>query len=444
MNTRTLLVGSLSALVLGGPMVGCAAGGGHVASASSVSGASAAKTAANDAAKAKKALAARKPDEAVRLAEAAVGLMPQEAAYRALLGQSYLTAGRFVSARAALGDAIGLSPDDGRVALNLVLAQIATGDWATARATLEEHAALIPASDRGLALALAGDPAGGVALLTAAARSEATSAKVRQNLGLALALAGQWQAARAVAAADLAPGEVDRRMEQWAAFAQPAQASDQVAALLGVRAVADAGQPVALALNAPVAAAQATAIAASEPVAPVLPAEAAPAPAPVEIAAAEPVVAAAVQPGVPAVSNIAFGPRAEVVQPLPARLLTPARGPAKLALAKAAAPGAAWTPNKGGWFVQIGAFESAAVARDAWSRASRRMPALADHAPNGMTFAARAGQVYRLSVGGFARADADRLCQRYRASGGTCFVRAGAGDQIAKWVRPGGVEVAAR
>ncbi|NDS27982.1 tetratricopeptide repeat protein, partial [Escherichia coli] len=54
---------------------------------------------------------------------------PQNAEYRALLGQAYLLAGRFASANQALGDALTLNPGDGRVALNLVLAKIAGGDW---------------------------------------------------------------------------------------------------------------------------------------------------------------------------------------------------------------------------------------------------------------------------------------------------------------------------
>ena len=55
-----------------------------------------------------------------------------------------------------------------------------------------------------------------------------------------------------------------------------------------------------------------------------------------------------------------------------------------------------------------------------------------------MSFRTDKGSFYRLSVGGFARGDADAMCRRYRATGGVCFVRAGAGDQVAQWLRPGG------
>ena len=145
-----------------------------------------------------------------------------------------------------------LNPGNGKAALNLSLAQTATGDWAAARKTLDDHARIIPVSDLGLALALAGNPQGAVTLLMEAARAPQADAKVRQNLGLSLALAGNWGAARVAAAADMSPADVDARMQQWLAFAQPRHASDQVASLLGVSAVEDRGQPVALALNAPV------------------------------------------------------------------------------------------------------------------------------------------------------------------------------------------------
>ena len=192
-------------------------------------------------------------------AEAAVGLRPQVASYRMLLGQSYLKAGRFGSAREAFADAMTLEPGNGKAALNLALAEIATGDWAGARKTLDAHTDIIAVSDRGLAMALAGDPAGAVDVLIAATRSPEADAKTRQNLALSLALAGRWRDARSVVAVDVAPGEVDKRILQWAAFARPTSASDQVAALLGVTPVQDPGQPVALALNAPVAPAVAVA-----------------------------------------------------------------------------------------------------------------------------------------------------------------------------------------
>ena len=59
-----------------------------------------------------------------------------------------------------------------------------------------------------------------------------------------------------------------------------------------------------------------------------------------------------------------------------------------------------------------------------------------------MSVTTKTGTFYRLSVGGFARGDAVSMCSAYRARGGACFVRAGAGDQIAMWAR--GRELASR
>jgi len=439
MTTRALILGSISALMLGGTMVGCAANGGGIASASDRSTALASKGAATDAGRAQTALAKRDGPAAIGFAEGAVALMPQSADYRMLLGQSYLQGGRFASASQAFADTLQLSPTNGKAALNLALAQVATGDWQAARQTLATHAAIIPAPDRGLALSLAGDTAGGIALLTETARSPEANAKVRQNLALSFALAGRWQEARVVAAADMAPADVDARLEQWAAFAQPANASDQVASLLGVRAAADAGQPVALALNAPA------------PVVPGAPAQALAAVDPVTVEA--PVEVAAVPTAAPVAgfSKVSFGPRQEVVQALPAMMLRPAGGPIKIASASApmgrGTASAAYqvkSPATGRWYVQLGAFDSAGVARDAWGRAAKRFAVLAGYTPNGMTFKADGEDFYRLSVGGFIRSAADSMCRQYRAKGGACFVRMGAGDAMAQWLRKPGMQMASR
>jgi len=99
---------------------------------------------------------------------------------------------------------------------------------------------------------------------------------------------------------------------------------------------------------------------------------------------------------------------------------------------------------KGNFYVQLGAYDSPGVARDAWNRTKGRVPALSRHTPQGMNVSTKGGNFYRLSVGGFARNDADALCGTLRASGQPCFVRAGAGDRVASWVRPGGTQMASR
>jgi Flp pilus assembly protein TadD len=429
MTPRLILTFGMSALMLGGTMVGCTGGTtGRIAAASDRNDALSAKAAASSADKAIRALDRRDPGTAVRMAEGAVAMAPRDAAYRMLLGQSYLQAGRFTSARAAFADVLQLYPANGKAALNLALAQIATGDWSAAQATLTAHAAIIPAADLGLATALAGDPAKAVDMLNAAARAPGATAKVRQNLALSYALAGQWNMARVAAAADMSPADLDARLEQWAAFAQPRGASDQVASLLGVTPASDTGLPVALALDAAV------------PVAPV-------AEAPVQVAAVVPLaVPAPVETPAAQFAKVTFAPRSEVVQPLPTMLIRADATPAKLALGKpsagrvvqmvpAARPFVRAGDAGGDWYVQIGAFSNIAVARSGWNTATRRFAALSGHQPTGTTVAARQGSLYRVSVGGFTRDSADAMCRAYRSKGGACFVRREAGDRMAQWLR---------
>lgn len=444
---------AVAALALGGVSAAGIATQGFTASAVATPAANA-KKAASEAKKARKAIEKRKAERAVGHAEAAVANDPARAEYRALLGQSYMLAGRFASAAQALGDALSLNPEDGQVALNLALAQIAQGNWAGARATLQTHADQIPASDRGLAFALAGDPVTAVEILTPAVREPTATAKTRQNLALSLALAGRWKEAGQVAAMDVAPDKLRARLTEWAAFARPSNAYDQVATLLGVTPVADQGQPVALALARQPNLAVAEAAPQVDPVDQYMPGAT---PEPMPAVAAAPVEAAeepAPEPQQVAGTGpqVVFGPRAEIVQAIPASYRrTPAPAPTRVAArekpAAAAAPEAA--PERkpfasGSYYVQLGAYENAAVARDAWGRYTRRMPVLSQTQPQGAQVTTRAGNFYRLSVGGFARGDADTLCRQVKASGGRCFVRAGAGDAVAAWAKPGNARVAAR
>lgn len=451
MNNRAIITLGLSALALTGAVASGFATPGAAAYAGNHAEAKAATQAGAEAGAATDAYARHRYADAIGHAEAAVGLAPRLAAYRMLLGQSYLMAGRFASARDAFSDTLALDAANGKAALDLALAQIATGDPIAARKTLDVHADVIPVADRGLAIALTGDTASAVVLLVDAVRSPAADAKTRQNLALSFALAGRWQDARTVAAVDLAPEELDQRLMQWMTFSKPVAASDQVASLLGVKAVADAGQPVTLALNAP-ASPVTTAAAVADPLAPFAdpapvvaaadpaPVTAAPDPvlAPASVAASDPApVAAAV-----AVARVTFAPRKEVVQAVPVA------APVAVAMVKPSAPKPAVAKSpprtlaKGNFYVQLGAFDNAAVARDAWSRATRRYAGFAGQTPQGMSVTAKAGSFYRLTVGGFARADAISLCGGYRSKGGTCFVRSGDGDQVALWAR--GPQVASR
>ncbi|TGX52166.1 SPOR domain-containing protein [Sphingomonas gei] len=456
MNSRKMIKFGLSALVLGGVAVTGVATQGFTSAAFASDGANA-KKAASEAKDARKAIFKRKAGEAVQHAEAAVANDPASAEYRALLGQAYLLAGRFTSASQALNDALTLNPQDGRVALNLALAKIAQGDWAGARTTLQANAATIPASDRGLAFALAGDPVTAIDILNPAARDASATAKTRQNLALSLALAGRWAEASQLASMDVSPDQLQARLTQWASFARPTNAYDQVASLLGVEAVQDGGQPVGLALAQQPNVAVAAVAPAADPVDSFMPgvpqgAAQVASDAAVAVAAAP---QADAQPELQQVAGtgpqIVFGPRAEVVQQVPAGRVVSTRVAApkasvRVAKAEAApAPVVASKAKPGTYYVQLGAYESAAVARDAWARHTRRVPALQVETPLGVNFSTGAGNFYRLSVGGFARGDAASLCQQVRTSGGACFVRAAAGDSVAAWVKGGSrAQVAAR
>jgi Flp pilus assembly protein TadD len=458
MKTRSKLLIGLSALAAGSTLAAGIATQGFVLSAFA-SDAPNAKKAAQEAAAARKAIAKRKGGEAVAHAELAVANDPQNGDYRALLGQAYLLSGRFASANQALGDALTLNPGNGSVALNLVLAKIAGGDWAGAREMLNSHQDTIPASDRGLAYALAGDPVTAVQILEPAARAEDATAKTRQNLALALALSGRWSEAKQVASVDVSPDQLGPRMMQWLSFARPTNAYDQVATLLGVTPVADGGQPQRLALaqqNVMLAAAatQPVQTPAQDPVdtyMPGVPANAAavvataPVEAPAEVASVETTPVAGTNAGV------VFGPRAEVVQSVPAAAVrapaaataVSARAPKLIEKASvASAPGA--KPAKGNFYVQLGAYVSPAVARDAWNRMDDRVAALSGQTPYGAKVSTKAGSFYRLSVGGYDRSGADALCRQVKAGGQTCFVRTGAGDALAAWAKPGRTRMAAR
>lgn len=467
MRNHLLLKVAASVAILGAGTMGFAGGGGIFAATAAVS-AKATSQAARFAEKAQAALAKRDAIKAVMSAERAVELAPRDARYRALLGQAYMTGGRFVAAEASFKDAIALDPSQARAGLNLALSQIALGKWDAARAMLAGLQGQVREADRGLALALAGDAEGAVGVLETAARAEGADAKTRQNLALAYALSGNWEKARATAAQDLAPRDVFVRMTEWARFAKPQSAWDQVASLLGVTPVEDAGQPVALAL-APEAVAQPTGLAAieapaarSEPSAEmvaVTPAEPVVAPQPIEAAAqvAQPVVAetpAFVETAEPA--NLAPAPVAETlstpmapvavaapapvqsfVRPVAIKAATPAVPP--LIAARKPVPArisAPRSPGNGRFVVQLGAYSTAQRVSLAWDRAVSRHARLASYTPSSMQFAHPAGVVHRLAITGFAtRAEAVSLCASLKAAGRPCFVRLNAGERPVQWVR---------
>lgn len=425
------------------------------------------------------ALAAGDFQAAVNLAERAVENTPDDAALRAILGNSYFGAGRFASAETAYRDSISLVPAQPKIVLKLALAQVAQGKNGEALALLSAASDALEPADYGLAMALAGQPQEAVRVLELAARSVAADSRVRQNLAFAYGLSGDWMTARTIAAQDLPADQVASRIQQWMGMSQPRLASDQVAALTGITpSPVDPGQPVRLALRdsgerfaelvqspAPQSAAPQPMMAAAAP--PPLPPMAAYVPSAMEnvVAAARPAettAPVAMQPEVrdyraPALAAAFEAPAVETVvaaaAPAPA-IVAPAAPPSMMAALSpnirsakarpaAAAKKAAAAPrsnfarksgNESGIVVQLGAYSAPERVEKAWEMAVGKYSGLRDYVPASATFAAQKGLVYRLSVKGFANySEANRLCSELRQQGRACFVRRTAGDSAERF-----------
>jgi Flp pilus assembly protein TadD len=418
---------------------------------------------------------------AVRYAERAVLYNPESADHRALLGQAYLQAGRFPSAETAFSDALRLAPEHGRAALGLSLVKIAVGKPGEAVDVLDQARGRVPDADVGLALALAGDRDQGLAVLEPAARAADASAKTRQNLALVYALSGRWAEARATAAVDVSPAELDKRMIEWADFTRPRGSNNQVASLLGVKPVLDSGMPTELALlevrpapapmalaavepqpapvtlapiaPAPTPVAEVAAIVAPEP-APVslirpvdvpkaeIAAVVAPAPAPVslirpiDVPKAE--IAATVAPSAPAIVKPAkpYLVAAAVEKPIYVKPVAPK--PVVIAAKPVIKVAAHSAPKVGNFVVQLGAFSSQDRLERGWNNSVSKLSWLKGYEPVSTTFKSPANgrSLHRLAISGFSsRIEAVNLCRKMREAGSTCFVRGTAGDAPVRWVK---------
>ncbi len=416
--------------------------------------------------------------EALTLAERSVELAPRDVGYRMLLADLYLKNGRFQSAETTYADVLELDPGNARAGLTRALAMIGQGKTGEATLELDRISTTGSPSDVGLAFALAGQPQRAIEMLEPAARAPGANARVRQNLALAYALSGKWEQARTVASQDLSPAELGSRLEQWAAMANPASSHSQVAAVLGVSPVEDAGRPVRLALAPAVSEQQAFAEAAPAPAAaqptpvrfaaaatpavggPVeavaetkaetyaytppehadafaVPVEAAPAatpavvPAPVEIPAATPWRKPEIVEGTrlaAAVNSLVETPVVEarpapVVAKAPIMAFTPVKAAAKPQVKPA-----------GRYVVQLGAYRNARQVEQAWARLYRQFN-FGEKQPLSTTVALPGkGTFHRLAVSGFDQpTEASRLCHSIRSKGGACFVRATAGDAPVRW-----------
>lgn len=466
MNRKMLKSLALSGFVLG-VATGCSGMGKMAEAPSRAAGAPA--LAAKSADKARAALEAGKPSKAVGLAEAAVAGSPRDAGFRALLGQAYLNDGRFASASAALTEAMELGATDSNTILSLTLSQIAQGKNAEAVSLLTRHRDTVPAPDLGLALALAGDAEGSLYVLGQAARAEGAEARTRQNFALALALSGRWAQARIVASQDLSLDKLEGRMAEWSKLAEQPNAQVRVAGLIGTEAQQDAGMPVRLALSNFVD----TQMAAAEPVsAPAVLAGADPAPV-ADYAPPPPVLADAgstirsVELPMPVRTEGGVVPVTELPQPTPAgemilaetapyRAAPRARGegrirPAQqqaLELATVLIPKAMGfdAKNPDGWAVQLGAYDSLAIAKEKWGTLKKRNNMLGNFPASSHAATIKGRTYYRLTVNGLAsRTDATSLCNQLKAQGQTCFIRAMGGGETIQWAaKAGSMRLASR
>ncbi len=437
MNRTTFGKAALSSLLVATTMVGCSGAAFKASPSAAVSKEK--QDAGKLAAAAERALGSRAFDSAVQSAEAAVALQPDNAAFRQILGRSYVASGRFLSAETALTDAMTLGNSDARTIVSLALVQVALGKSDAARTLLAAHTDTLPAADYGLAIAMAGDPQEGVRILSAAIHDPSANARTRQNLAYAYALSGRWKDARVMVGEDVEPLAANQRISQWAMIADPSLAAERVATLMGVTInSADAGQPLALALGAtaaPVAMADASANmpaaieipAATAPVA-VAAVEVAPAtPTVIETAEAAPVIRALATPvrsaeaPVPAKPFAVEAPKAKVKAPAAAQAATPQARIQQAAFLKPATTGAS------NWVVQLGAYDTAAIAKEKWLYMASVNSGLAAFPVLTSQATVKGKPFHRLAVSGFGtRADALAMCKSIQSNRGQCFVREGA------------------
>lgn len=268
-----------------------------------------------------------------------------------------------------------------------------------------------------------------------------------------LALGGARAAGPVVAMNDPAP---------VAMFAPPPPAMDGAVAPVAVAAPAYeappapmapavSAEPVRVAAAAePVAVSTATYAEPERPAAPVA-APAVEAAASIERAVAAldvPVEAAPVQAMIEYVSNPVIQPLRSALsrtmaalstspQPRPARAA--AAAPRRVAAAPAAPRQLAAAPRTGavatrGWAIQLGAYDSLAVARSSWARQRARNNQLS--AVDGISTTARVNgrTFHRLLATGFqTRAQAVSACSALARSGGRCFVRQLDGRDTVQW-----------
>ena len=369
---------------------------------------------------------------AIENAEKAVLADPRNASYRVLLGNAYLKAGRFESARQAYDEAMELGEDSSRTALSLALSDVALGRYPEAIDTLNSYRDSLAPADYGLAVALAGQPQQGVAVLSDAIRGGENTVKIRQNLALAYALSGQWREARAMVSQDLPASEVGARLETWAMMGQRELTRERVAELLSVPLRGDSGQPTALALANFPSTMQLSAEAATraERLAQAVVEELAPLEVP---RGAEPSLADAssqpvkgqlamidLPPSAPPAAPVYVAPAHKAAAPAyPAKITLPPARPTAHVQKTVVAP----SVGKSLHGIQLGAFSSAEGARRAWRHFAARNPALASYRNVTTKVTVNGKTLWRVRAAGFSGlAAATSLCGSVKARGGPCMV----------------------
>ncbi|MEL7445671.1 MAG: SPOR domain-containing protein [Pseudomonadota bacterium] len=418
--------------------------------------------------KAQTALEKGQTTKAVSHAESAVLADGRNAEYRAVLGAAYLESGRFEAAAQSFADAMELGDSDPRTVLSYALAKTASGDNASAIDALENNARAIDPADLGLAMALAGKPERGVHVLTNALRGGQNSAKMRQNLAYAYALNGNWRAARVMAAEDVPADQLDARLSEWASTSKPEDYQVRVAGLLGVDAVADGGLPRQLALssfdeNAGVFAEAAAQVPAdtltkdaqpseTEMLAMQAPAERgtkevetvdpdriqqilaatstdakkpAAAPKPVAMSSSAPrstkVAGSPKKPGArfvsnPVVQKVPAAPRAETRRSNSRGAVAANSSQRRMAVASRSTADT--------HLVQLGSFESRAVAKSKWAELQKRFPQLKNHDLVLTKAVVKGKTYYRVAAAGFGLSGARSMCSTAKAKGIGCFAYA--------------------
>ncbi len=439
-----------SAAILGSSMVGCSGAGlEHRPALTAVQAPSLGQ-------RVEKALEGKDFARALMQAEELVAAAPDDASYRALLGRAYLANGRYASARSAFSDAITLGNRDPRTIISLSMAETGLGNARDARDLLANHIADIPAADYGLAMAMAGNPEEGVRALLEAVKQPEATAQTRQNLAYALALGGAWGQARLVAGQDLSARDAEQRIGQWS---QAGNEEQRVVAMIGVAPRGDdSGQPARLALNSGTTGAEAPVqVAATTDLVGQARAELAGAPAVAapEMAAVQPVRAVsapptpvvamasvkALSPDTMAVANAFASSNAGNV-PLIRASSDPMRQAARAAFQRSSTDAKALVGRAGmsrvatvtaarvsdaaasDWVVQIGAYDTVAIAKEKWQRISRGRKALGEFNEIHSAFSLNGREFHRLAIRGFGdRNAAWQTCQSLRVEGQACFVR---------------------